>query len=470
MKNKEYFFFQPAANIHVIRQNVCKKDILKQAATCWPPRWTNAVKEAASVARRQRRAFFPDNHDQKRRQFSTTGERSWVGSASSSSKVFVYWPDAQDWQGLPWTRSVSYICSCMLLEWFSLRYKTKTTTKSHQFNFNFYSVSIPSPLPLLFDTHTLLCPRPPPHTHTHTPKTFPWWLRVVAPNSVRRTNEARLVWNRYCTAVYLLRALIYCQVILLTAGSRAISFQQQWQWHRLAELYHTLGRNGKDGGTLERLATAEQESLTLGRNGRDQSFVDEFSKVGEVDIEAGERSSSSSDASSGFCGSQVGTERQFFEFLFNNSFLLQDLLTARADVHSEPREASLLRRPTSSLSSFAPATNSFAPTNNSFSANCNSYGSTNNSFTPATMVRSNNSPPRHRDEAPSRIQPLTPGPTCTRIPLQVLQGPYQNNGFLPDPPNFVDEYIERISAAQHVLRAFPPTAQSQVHLQVQQHL
>ena len=33
--------------------------------------------------------------------------------------------------------------------------------------------------------------------------------------------------------------------------------------------------------------------------------MDEFSKVGEVDGEAGERSSSSSDASSGFCGSQV---------------------------------------------------------------------------------------------------------------------------------------------------------------------
>ena len=27
VKNKEYFFFQPAANIHVIRQNVCKKRI-----------------------------------------------------------------------------------------------------------------------------------------------------------------------------------------------------------------------------------------------------------------------------------------------------------------------------------------------------------------------------------------------------------------------------------------------------------
>merc|ERR1712012_1012889 len=153
-----------------------------------------------------------------------------------------------------------------------------------------------------------------------------------------------------------------------------------------------------------------------------------------VDIEAGERSSSSSDASSGFCGSQ-------------------DLLTARADVHSEPREASLPRRPTSSFSSFAPATNSYAPTTNSFS--------TNNSFTQGTTARSNISPPRHRNEAPTRIQPLTPGSTCTRIPLQVLQGPYQNNAFLPDPPNFVDDYIERISAAQHVLRAFPPTAQSQ---------
>ena len=70
-----------------------------------------------------------------------------------------------------------------------------------------------------------------------------------------------------------------------------------------------MGRNGKDGETLERLAAAEQESHTLGRNGRDGSFVDEFSKVGEVDIEAGERSSSSSDASSGFCGSQVGIGR-----------------------------------------------------------------------------------------------------------------------------------------------------------------
>ena len=66
-----------------------------------------------------------------------------------------------------------------------------------------------------------------------------------------------------------------------------------------------MGRNGKDGGTLERMATEEQESLTLGRNGRDQCLVEEFSKVGEVDVEAGERSSSSSDASSGFCGSQV---------------------------------------------------------------------------------------------------------------------------------------------------------------------
>jgi len=202
------------------------------------------------------------------------------------------------------------------------------------------------------------------------------------------------------------------------------------------ELYHTLGRDGRDGGTLERLATEEQERLTLGRNGRDQSFVDEFSKVGEVDVEAGERSSSSSDASSGFCGSQ-------------------DLLTARADVHSEPREASLPRRPTSSLSSFAPATNLFSANSNSFSANGN--GPTNIS----TTARSNISPPRHHNEAPPRIQPLTPGSTCTRIPLQVLQGPYQNNGFLPDPPNFVDDYIERISAAQHVLRAFPPTAQSQ---------
>merc|ERR1712061_356844 len=67
--------------------------------------------------------------------------------------------------------------------------------------------------------------------------------------------------------------------------------------------------------------------LTLGRNVRDADM--------RLDNNGGERSSSSSDSSSGYCGSQ-------------------DLLLARAEVHQEPREASLPRRPSSSLSSFAP--------------------------------------------------------------------------------------------------------------------
>ena len=145
--------------------------------------------------------------------------------------------------------------------------------------------------------------------------------------------------------------------------------------------------------------------------------------------QGGERSSSSSDASSsGYCGSQ-------------------DLLLARAEVHQEPREASLPRRPTSSLSSFAPTTNS----------------------------QSTCSPPRpvHCSEAhsvgpdPPNVGPLqshqSTGGMCKRIPLQVLQQRHQyNDDPLPDPPSFVDNYIERISAAQQVLHAFPPTAQSQV--------
>ena len=139
--------------------------------------------------------------------------------------------------------------------------------------------------------------------------------------------------------------------------------------------------------------------------------------------EGGERSSSSSDASSGYCGSQ-------------------DLLLARAEVHPEPREASLPRRPTSSLSSFAP-----------------------------TNSQSTSSPPRpelplHCSESPTGgpLQSHSTGPSmCKRIPLQVLQQGHQyNDASLPDPPSFVDNYIERISAAQQVLRAFPPTAQSQV--------
>ena len=141
--------------------------------------------------------------------------------------------------------------------------------------------------------------------------------------------------------------------------------------------------------------------------------------------QGGERSSSSSDASSsGYCGSQ-------------------DLLLARAEVHPEPREASLPRRPTSSLSSFA------------------SNSSQSNSSPPRPVVAQ----PLHCSEPPT-VGPLQShhptGGVCKRIPLQVLQGQYYDNDLLPDPPSFVDNYIERISAAQQVLRAFPPTAQSQV--------
>ena len=144
--------------------------------------------------------------------------------------------------------------------------------------------------------------------------------------------------------------------------------------------------------------------------------------------QGGERSSSSSDASSsGYCGSQ-------------------DLLLARAEVHPEPREASLPRRPTSSLSSFAPT----------------------NSQSTSSLPR-----PVHCSEAhsvgpvPPNVGPLqshhSTGGMCKRIPLQVLQQGHQyDDDPLPDPPSFVDNYIERISAAQQVLRAFPPTAQSQV--------
>ena len=146
-----------------------------------------------------------------------------------------------------------------------------------------------------------------------------------------------------------------------------------------------------------------------------------------MDNNGGERSSSSSDASSsGYCGSQ-------------------DLLLARAEVHPEPREASLPRRPTSSLSSFASNTTSQS-----------------NSSLPRPVVPQ----PLHCSEPPN-LGPLqshhSSGGLCKRIPLQVLQGQYYDNDDpLPDPPSFVDNYIERISAAQQVLRAFPPTAQSQV--------
>ena len=144
---------------------------------------------------------------------------------------------------------------------------------------------------------------------------------------------------------------------------------------------------------------------------------------GEERMEGGERSSSSSDASSGYCGSH------------------QDLLLARAEVHPEPREASLPRRPTSSLSSFAP---------------------TNSSQSTSAPLRPE--PPYHCSEsqAVGPHQPRSTGPMCKRIPLQVLQGHQYDDAPLPDPPSFVDDYIERISAAQQVLRAFPPTAQSQV--------
>merc|ERR1712192_44764 len=141
--------------------------------------------------------------------------------------------------------------------------------------------------------------------------------------------------------------------------------------------------------------------------------------------QGGERSSSSSDASSsGYCGSQ-------------------DLLLARAEVHPEPREASLPRRPTSSLSSFA--------TNSSSQSTSSPQG-------PVVAQ------PLHCSEPPTTGGPLqshhpTSGGVCKRIPLQVLQEQYYNNDRLPDPPSFVDNYIERISAAQQVLRAFPPTAQ-----------
>ena len=171
--------------------------------------------------------------------------------------------------------------------------------------------------------------------------------------------------------------------------------------------------------------------LTLGRNGRDCVTLgsdltsSERMEGGEERMEGGERSSSSSDASSGYCGSH------------------QDLLLARAEVHPEPREASLPRRPTSSLSSFAP---------------------TNSSQSTSAPLRPE--PPLHCSESPAvgPHQPHSTGPMamCKRIPLQVLQGHQYDDTPLPDPPSFVDDYIERISAAQQVLRAFPPTAQSQV--------
>ena len=140
-----------------------------------------------------------------------------------------------------------------------------------------------------------------------------------------------------------------------------------------------------------------------------------------LDNSGGERSSSGSDSSSGYCGSQ-------------------DLLLARAEVHQEPREASLPRRPSSSLSSFAP-----------------------------NVLQSNSSPPLRPepslncDEAPSVDQSRSSGGTVSKIlPLHILQRSYYEDSSHRDPPSFVDNYIERISAAQQVLRAFPPTAQSQV--------
>ena len=139
-----------------------------------------------------------------------------------------------------------------------------------------------------------------------------------------------------------------------------------------------------------------------------------------LDNNGGERSSSSSDSSSGYCGSQ-------------------DLLLARAELHQEPREASLPRRPSSSLSSFAP-----------------------------NVLQSNSSPPLRLepslncDEAPSVDQSLSSGAPPKILPVHILQRSYYEDSSHRDPPSFVDNYIERISAAQQVLRAFPPTAQSQV--------
>ena len=139
-----------------------------------------------------------------------------------------------------------------------------------------------------------------------------------------------------------------------------------------------------------------------------------------LDNNGGERSSSGSDSSSGYCGSQ-------------------DLLSARAELHQEPREASLPRRPSSSLSSFAP-----------------------------NVLQSNSSPPLRLepslncDEAHSVDQSRSSGGTPKILPLHILQRSYYEDSSHRDPPSFVDNYIERISAAQQVLRAFPPTAQSQV--------
>ena len=139
-----------------------------------------------------------------------------------------------------------------------------------------------------------------------------------------------------------------------------------------------------------------------------------------LDNNGGERSSSSSDSSSGYCGSQ-------------------DLLSARAELHQEPREASLPRRPSSSLSSFAP-----------------------------NVLQSNSSPPLRPepslncDEAPSVDQSRSSGAPPKILPVHILQRSYYEDSSHRDPPSFVDNYIERISAAQQVLRAFPPTAQSQV--------
>ena len=139
-----------------------------------------------------------------------------------------------------------------------------------------------------------------------------------------------------------------------------------------------------------------------------------------LDNNGGERSSSGSDSSSGYCGSQ-------------------DLLIARAELHQEPREASLPRRPSSSLSSFAP-----------------------------NVLQSNSSPPlRPEPSLNCDDQSRSSGATLPKIlPLHILQRSYYEDSSHRDPPSFVDNYIERISAAQQVLRAFPPTAQSQVECEM----